>query len=93
MRIILTTAGDHLPGAYTYRTADQRLIGRIFTPASTQDFVDQLQQYRRDLGTAPIEADPLANLSESSRRYIERWIIGDGPDNSHRRVRTMIQQA
>lgn len=86
MRIILTPAGDHLPGAYTYRTADQRLIGRIFTPKSRQDFVEALRQYRIDLGTAPIEADALASLSDSSRRYIEQWIIGDGPDNSHRRT-------
>lgn len=86
MQIILTPAGGHLPGAYTYRTDDQRLIGRIFAPASREDFVAALQQYRKDLCLAAIEADPLAALSESSRRYIERWIIGDGRDNSHRRI-------
>ena len=86
MPIILTPAGEHLPGAYTYRTHDQQLIGRIFTPTSRQDFVEALGQYRHDLGSAPVETDPLADLSKSSRRYFEQWISGDGPDNSPRRA-------
>lgn len=86
MMIILTQAGAHLPGSYTYRTEDQRLIGRIFTPSSKEDFVTELSQFRTDLCAAPIDADPLSSLSESSRRYIMQWMIGDGPDNSHRRV-------
>lgn len=86
--IILTLAGDHLPGGYTYRTADTQLIGRIFTPTSRQDFEKELKQFRADLCAALLETDPLAALSVSSRRYIEQWVIGDGLDNSHRRVTT-----
>ena len=86
MQIILTPAGEHLPGSYTYRTEDQRLIGRIFTPTSREDFVAALHAFRTDLDSAPIDADPLSSLSESSRRYITQWAIGDGPDNSHRRL-------
>ena len=80
MHIILTQAGDHLPGAYTYRTEDQRLIGRIFTPISRQDFVEQIRQFRIDLDTAPLETDILADLSGSSRQYIDHWIIGGGAE-------------
>jgi hypothetical protein len=82
MTIILTLAGEHLPGAYTYRTDDQRLIGRIFTPRIRADFDTALRQYRRALGYAPIDTDPASTLSASSRRYIARWMPGDGIDNT-----------
>lgn len=70
--VILTPAGDHLPGSYTYRTEDQRLIGRIFSARSRQDYEAALAQFRADLGVAPLETDPLADLSDQSRAFIER---------------------
>lgn len=69
--IILTLAGAHLPGGYTYRTEDQRLIGRIFTPTTRADYWDELAQFQRDLGSAPLETGYYTDLSEQSRRFID----------------------
>ena len=85
MQIILTLAGDHLPGSYTYRTDNQQLIGRIFTPSTREDFATALYQFRQDLRIAPVDTDSMAYLTSSSRRYIDKWVMGDGPDNLGRR--------
>jgi hypothetical protein len=74
MQIILTKTDGYINGTYSFRTADQSLIGEAFDATTQRDFVAQLDKFRAALPYAPLGlAQPYeTDLSPQSASFIAK---------------------